>query len=110
MSSQTVILPLERSRYFRDHDGLLSISKRSDEIVSLPIDWTDQLSGETISSVAYVDSGVTRSSTSNTTTTSTTLVTGVGETEITTVTSGGRKLQMVVRFYDAEGVGVRDYT
>lgn len=110
MSSSAVILPLERTRYFRDRDGVLATSKRYDEIVQLVLDWTDQLaSGETVSSVAYEDSGVTRSSTSNTTTTSTTSVTGTGETEITVTTSAARKLQAVVRFYGAEGVRAGDY-
>lgn len=110
MSSSTVVLPLERSRYFTNEDGDLSTSKRSDEIVQLVLDWSDQLaSGETISSVAYEDSGITRSSTSNTTTTTTTNVTGTGYTEVTVTLSTGRKLQLVVRYYDSEGPGPSDY-
>ena len=104
MSSATVFMPLERSRYFRDTDGALATTKRQDEIVQLVINWTDYLaSGETVSSVAYVDSGVTRSSSSATTTTSTTSVTGVGETEVTATLSTGRVLQQVVRFYGTDG-------
>jgi len=110
MSSSTVVLPLERSRYFVDRDGVLSTSKREDEIMQLILDWTDQLGSDTISSVAYVDSGVTTSSKSTTTTKSTCNVTGVGETEITATLASGRSLQRVVRFYDAEGHKQADYT
>lgn len=110
MSSATVILPLERTRYFRDKDDVLSTTKREDEIVDLPLDWSERLlSGETISSVAYDDSGVTRSNTSNTTTTTTDYVTGHGETEITVTLSTGRKLQELVRFYPQEGSIAGDY-
>ncbi len=110
MSSSTVYLPLERSRYFRDADDVLSTSKREDEIIQLVLNWSDQLaSSETISSVAYSSSGVTTSGTSNTTTTTTASITGTGETEITVMTSTSRKLQMVVRFYDAEGSRAGDY-
>jgi predicted RNA-binding protein (virulence factor B family) len=103
-------MPLERTRYFADDEGVLSTTKREDEILQLVIDWTDQLSsGETVSSVAYVDSGVTTSSASATTTTSTVTVTGIGETEITATLSNSRKLQRVVRFYAADGSRARDY-
>lgn len=110
MSSATVYMPLERSRYFRDEDGALATTKREDEQLQLVIDWSDQLaSGETISSVAYVDSGVTRSSTSNSTTTTTTTVTGIGETEVSVTTSAGRVLQQVARYYSPEGWRAGDY-
>lgn len=110
MSSSTVILPLERSRYFTDSDGHLATTKRSDEIITLSINWGDQLaSGESVSSVAYVDGGVTSSSASLSTPTSTITVTGTGELEITATLSTGRKLQRVVRFYAPDSEMVRDY-
>jgi hypothetical protein len=110
VSSSTVILPLERTRYFRDADGNLSYSKREDEIVQVVLDWSDQLaSGETISSVAYEDHGVTRSGTSNTTTTSTTSVEKTGWFEVTATLSTSRKLQRVVVFYGEMGARASDY-
>jgi hypothetical protein len=110
MSSATVILPLERSRYFVDRDGYLSTSKREDEKTTLVLDWTDQLaSGESVSSVAYVDSGVTSSGAALTSPNSTIVVTGVGEVEVTATLSTGRILQRVVRFYDSAGARAMDY-
>jgi hypothetical protein len=110
VSSITAFLPLERNRWFRDRDGILSTTKREDEIVGMTIDWSRQLaSGETISSVAYEDSGVTRTGTSATTTTTVDNVTGIGETEVTVTLSTGRKLQELVRFYDREGARAGDY-
>jgi hypothetical protein len=110
MSSIALDLPLERTRWFRDADDVLSTVKRSDEVVQLVINWVDALAtSETVSSVAYVDSGVTRSSTSADTTTSTTSVTGNGETEVTATLSTGRVLQKVVRFYSPSGMASSDY-
>jgi hypothetical protein len=104
-----ITLPLERNRYFIDHDGAMATTKREDEKLYLPINWTDPLEGATISSVAYVDSGVTRSSTTNGTADTYTYVTGLGETEITVTASDGKILQKVVRFYGEQGAGRRDY-
>ena len=99
----SVYLPPQRVEYFRDGDDVLSRAKRTDEIVPLIIDWSDRIGSATITAVAYEDSGVTRSSTSNTTTTTTTHVTGIGETEITVTLSTGDKQQMLARFYAEEG-------
>ncbi len=110
MSSSTVILPLRRTRWFRDADGNITYSKRWDEILQSVINWADQLaSGETISSVAYEDHGVTRSSTSNTTTTSTTNVTGGGYFIVTVTLSTSRKLQKIIRFVTTDGPEQTDY-
>ena len=112
MSSATVFGKLERSRYFDDGDAMAS-SVREDEIVSIVIDWSNELarlpSGQTISSVAYEDSGITTSSPTNTTTTTTCKATGVGETEITVTTSGGYKLEKLVRHYPQSGAIAGDY-
>jgi hypothetical protein len=105
----TVYIKPERVRYFTDRDGVMSCAKRIDEVVPLIIDWTDVLGSATISSVAYVDSGVTRSSTSNTTTTTTTYVTGSGETEITVTLSTGEVRQRLVRFPAKEQGSESDY-
>ena len=109
MSSSTVFRPLERSRYFTDRDGILSTSKREDDVIQLVLDWTDELGSDTISSVAYADSGVTTSAKSNTTTTTTCNVTKTGYTKITATLTNSRKLQKIVRFYQADGVRAVDY-
>jgi len=101
----TAYLQPERVRYWRDQDDVMSIAKREDEVTPLVINWSDRLEGSTISSVSYVDDGVTRSNTSNTTTTSTTHVTGIGETEVTATFASGEKRQMLVRFVAESGSG-----
>lgn len=87
--------------WFRDHDGAVATTKRYDEIREAEIDWSDRIGGDIISSVTYVDSGVTRTLTSNTTKRTTTSCAGLGEFEVTATLSSGRKEQEVVRFYDA---------
>lgn len=109
MSSGTVILDLERSRYFQD-DGALATSKREDEILTLSLDWTDQLAtGESVSSVAYEANGVTTSGAALTSPVSTITVTGTGWVEVTATLSTGRKLQKIVRFHEADGPKALDY-
>lgn len=109
-TTQTYYGPRNRFRYFRDDEGVLSATKREDEIIQLVLDWSrDLATGETIASVAYDSSGVTLSGTSSTATTSTCTVTGVGETEITATLSTGRKLQRVVRWYAENGAPAEDY-
>jgi hypothetical protein len=110
MSSFADNEPLERQRWFTDDDGVRATTKRDDEKVAVPLDWSDALaSGETISSVAYVTSGVTLASSSNTDTTTTTTVTGTGEFEVTVTTSASRILQRVRRFYSPSGQAGSDY-
>jgi hypothetical protein len=105
MSSATVILPLVRTPYFRDRDDVLATTKRSDEIVTLSLDWTDQLeTAETVSSIAYSASGPTTSSPTLATPVSTVTVTGVGELTVTATLSTGRKLERVVRYYEPDGI------
>ena len=109
-TTQTHYQPLQRERFFQDNDGEIATTKRLDEKITITIDWSDQLaSSETISSAAYVDSGITRSGTSNTTTTTVTTVTGVGEFEITVTTSAGNILQRVYRFYASDKNSSSDY-
>ena len=107
----THYMPLSRNRWFADSDGAMATTGREDEHVPCIIDWSGLLlSGETVSSVAYVDSGVTRSSTSLATPVTTDYITGIGETEITVTTSASRKLQKVVRIYGESNQPVQDYT
>ena len=109
LASSTLYRPLERTRFFRDQDGVLSTSKREDDVVQVTIDYTDQLGGVTISSVAYADSGLTTSGKSATTTAITFSFTGIGETEITLTLSSGLKIVDKVRGYDVDGARPRDY-
>jgi hypothetical protein len=109
-SSQIDYSPRERQRWFTDEDGARATSKRLDETIEVTIDWSDIIDGDIVASVAYSDSGVTRSLTSNTTSRTTTSVTGLGEFEVTVTLSSGRIAQQVRRFYDsAGGSGARDY-
>lgn len=105
-----IYLPLERNRWFRDGDGALATAKREDEIIECIINWGNLLlSGETCSSVAYVDSGLTRTGTALAGSETTDYLAGTGETEITVTTSLSRKLQKVVRCYDEDGGTLSDY-
>lgn len=99
-------------RWFRDYDGAIATTKRNDELVKVTLDWTDLLaSGETVSSAAYTDSGVTRSSTSVSTPQTITSVTGLGEFKIVMTSSASRTPEVVIRFYDSAAgrTMVRDY-
>jgi hypothetical protein len=101
--------PLERNRWFTDHDGARATSKTNDEIVEVVYDLGDQIGGDLISSVAYEDSGVTRTNTSNTTKRITTNVAGLGEFTATVTLSSGRKVERTWRFYGSDGARAGDY-
>lgn len=109
MSSATVFAPLERSRYFDDGDAAAT-SKRTEEIIELRYDWNDALkAGESVSSIAYADSGVTTSSPALAANISSCNVTGLGETTLTATLSTGRKLQRMFRYYPVDGCRTSDY-
>jgi hypothetical protein len=55
---------------------------------------------EFVSSVAYVDDGVTRTCTTLDGNTTGNLVSGIGETEVTITSSLGRKVQRIFRFVE----------
>ena len=104
MSSSTIYEPLARSRYFKDHEGVLSTSKAEDDELRVIWDLTDFLaSGETVSSVAYEDSGATTSSKSVATPQILFTVTGIGETTVTATLSTSRTVERTFRFYDTRG-------
>jgi hypothetical protein len=110
MSVVSALLPLERTRWYRDKDGNLSTSKRFDEIVGLSLDFTDHLaSAETVSSVSTVPHGVTISGASLATPVWTANVTGVGYLEWTATLSTGRVLQSLVCFYGTDEALLSDY-
>lgn len=110
MSSSTVILPLSRRRHFIDRNGELSYSKRYDEKLEVRLDFTDRLkSGESVSSMAYEDSGVTRSNTALASNVASFDATGLGYTIATATLSSGRILELAVNFYDSSGTQLGDY-
>jgi hypothetical protein len=108
-STQTFNFPLERERWFRDRDGVLSTSKHKDDIVRVLLDLTDSLGSDTISSVTYTDSGLTTSAKSSTTTTITFDITNIGETLLVVTLSNSREINFKVRGYDIEGAKSLDY-
>jgi hypothetical protein len=112
MSSSTIIYPPPprgASRYFRFDDGLATTKAREDEL-RVVWDLTDYLaSGETVSSAAYQDSGVTHSAASVSTPQVIFTVTGLGYTIVTATLSTGRTVEQVFYFLDkACGVGRLD--
>lgn len=110
MSVVSALLPLQRTRWFRDQDGNLATSKRYDEILGLSLDFTDQLAtSETVSSVATSVSGVTLTSATLATPVWTANATGVGTVEVTATLSTGRKLQLVVALYGTDQALSSDY-
>lgn len=111
MSSFSAILPLTRRRWFYDRDGVLSTSKRSDEILGVSVDWTNELaSAETVSSVAVTTSGPTVAGAALVSPVWSARVTGVGEITLTATLSTGRKMQRLVRFYaEQHDDAVSDY-
>ena len=111
VSSTTVILPLERSRWFRNERNELSITKHPNEIIRLTLDWGDMAlaSGETVSTAAYTDSGVTRTLSSVSGNTTIATFEGTGYTEINITTSASRELIQRVNFYPIDGRIVGDY-
>lgn len=85
--------------------GEEEIIKRYDEIVSVVVDLADELDTDTISSIAWEDSGVTRSGVSNTTTTVTFLAAGTGYSVLTATTAAGAKIQKKLWFREPTGSG-----
>lgn len=117
MSSSLLFIPgfgdsRQRNRFWRDVDGTLSTSVTdSDEDIRVILDLTDYLaSGETVSSAAYEDSGITSSSKSVSTPQVLFTITGIGETKVTITLSTGREHIERVRTYLAQSnTRRRDY-
>lgn len=98
--------PLERDRWFVDADGVVATSKHPDEVLKVPIDWTDALvSGETVSTSTWQNAsgGLTTSSEALATPVATVFVTGTGSVENEITTSLGQTLIRKRRFYDNRG-------
>lgn len=108
----TLYLPLERSEWFKDKDGVWTTSKHTDEVKPYSFDYTDVLnSGETISTSSWDANGVTTSSPALATPVATVTVTGTdGSLQNTLVTSASRTLVYTYRFVGVPtGAGSRDY-
>lgn len=111
-SSSTYRVKLERKHDFEDARGNISYSKRKDEIIKVTIDWTNELdtaNSETVSSAAYTDSGVTRSSVSVSSPNTICSVTGIGYFDVTVTTSTSRKLKKRICFYSIDDAKESDY-
>jgi hypothetical protein len=112
VSSFSVVRPTERMRYWTDNDDADATTKHENEALlwTWDLDKSGELaSGETVSSAAYEDSGVTRSGAGTSATTVYATVTGLGEFKVTVTLSTGRKLVRVVRFYAKVGSKPTDY-
>lgn len=101
----TYILPVTRSPYYHDEDGVLSVLQDTDATDTHVLDFTDVLaSGETVSSIATTVSGVTLDSSALATPNVTLTVTGTGgEIETKATTSASRVIVQRLRFYPAPG-------
>ncbi len=65
-----------------------------DDVLGLTIDWTRYLDGETISSTSYTASGVRVGSEAEASGITTASLSGIGEGDVQTTTSGGRKMTL----------------
>jgi hypothetical protein len=116
MSSTLHFLPgfgnsRQRDRFWVDSDGALAttIAKSTDDIKEV-LDLTDYLaSGETVSSAAYSDRGITTSSKSVSTPQVLFTMTGYGDTEVQVTLSTGRVVTQLYRIYPMDGTMPRDY-
>lgn len=111
MSSATTFFePLRRREYTIDDDGAVAYVKA--ELDEKKITWnlTDWLeSGETVSSAAYEDSGVTTSNKSVSSPSVIFTVTGLGETTVTVTSSNSRTFERTFRFRAPTGRTPADY-
>ena len=100
-----------RERWFRDHDGIMTISKYEDSARPYTFDLANEeafAGGATLSSVTWAESGPTLSSKSNTTTTHTVTVTGTGTAIATATLSDGVILVRKYRWNPIDTLS-RDY-
>lgn len=116
MSSSTIIEPgfgntRQRPRWFTDIDGAYATTV-DDQLEQVQAIWdlTDYLaSGETVSSVAYADSGAVSSGKSLATPQITFTLTGLGETKLTATLSTGRVVIRRFRITRSDGWRRSDY-
>ena len=98
----TVVLSESRRPTFADRDGVETMPKSESSVSTVTLDWADLLaSGETISSAAWSDDGVTCTGETISGATTYATVTGTsGETQIKIVTSASRTLVRTIKFID----------
>lgn len=111
MSAVTFFEPLRRTNHTIGSDGAVEYTKAEDDEMKVTWPLTDWLeSGETVSSAAYDDSGVTTSNKSVTSPNVVFTVTGLGETTVTITTSNSRTYDRTFRFNPPGGrAGPTDY-
>lgn len=91
----------------RDYYGVLAFQQDPDETDTLTIDWTGYLGAETISTIAWTATSLTKASETTSGATTTVKISAVptnshGEIEAILTTSGGRIKLVTVRFYGRE--------
>lgn len=91
----------------RDYYGVLAFQQDPDETSLLTIDWTGYLGTETISSITWTATGLTKASEATSGKTTSVKISAVptnshGEIEAALTTSGGRIKVVTIRFYARE--------
>lgn len=119
MTSSIIIEPgfgdtRQRTRWWEDTDGAWATTLNDvDDSVKVTWDLRDYMdsdAGESVSSVAFEDSGVTTSSKVLFQSQETFVMTGCGETKVTATFSTGRKLTRFFRIYETNAnPRLRDY-
>lgn len=94
-------------RLAKDYYGFLAFQQDPDETSLLTIDWTGYLGTETISSVTWTATGLTKASEATSGNSTTVKISAVptnsyGEIEAALTTSGGRIKVVTIRFYARE--------
>lgn len=108
MTTTTHRTKANRSRWWRDRDGVLTTVKRQDETIKEALDVNPELDGETIASTAWGTSGPTITGTANASGIVTWAVTGSGYATLKVTTSGARVLHYRMH-WQASDQGVSDY-
>ena len=90
---------VERSRFFRDHDGARSTAKARDSVLTYQDDFSDKLaSGESFTSVEVKDDEVTVASINASGTTLTMTIGECGDLRVLLTTDSARVLDVLYRF------------
>jgi hypothetical protein len=105
----TSIIGERRRPFFRDRDGILSVTIGADETDTHTLDWSDRLGTDTIATSTWTADGPTVASSSNTTTTATAKFSGTGTLTNTVVTAGGLTLVQEIRVYQSPPAESEDY-
>ncbi len=98
-----MVHPIRPQRSWTDTQGFPSYWQDKDETETRTLDWTRELSGDTIATSTWTATGITIDSTSNTTTSTTATLSGSkGITEVTNTitTAQNRILTKTIRIYE----------